>query len=78
MSGVLVHGRKYRGSRWNWVASSLLLIIISISGFRGRHFEFGQRPTSGNVGDIDSVISKSGVVEYVEVAIEIVWACLSV
>jgi hypothetical protein len=29
-------------------------------------------------GDIDSVISKSGVVEYVEVAIEIVWACLSV
>ncbi len=32
------------------MASSLRSIGISTSGFRGRHFEIGRRPTSGNVG----------------------------
>ena len=33
------HGRKCRGSRWNRVASSFQLIVVSLSGFRGRHLE---------------------------------------
>ena len=42
--------------------------VISTSGFCGRIFEFSSRPTSGNV---DSVISMSGLVENVGVAAEI-------
>ena len=42
--------------------------VISTSGFGGRNFEFGSRPTSDNV---DSVISMSGLVENVGVAAEI-------
>jgi hypothetical protein len=50
------------------VASSLRSIVISTSGFGGRHFEFGCQPTSG---DVDGVISKSGLAENVGVVAEI-------
>ena len=34
------HGRKCDASRWNRVASSFRSIVISISGFGGRHLDF--------------------------------------
>jgi len=46
----------------------IAFIVISTSGFSGRHFEFGSRPTLGNV---DSVVCKSGLVENVRVEVEI-------
>ncbi len=62
-------------SRRNRVASSLWSIVISTSGFRGRHFEFGRRPTSENV---DSVIPKSGLADNVGVEVEIATPFLTV
>jgi len=43
--------------------------------FRGRHFEFYIQPMSGNVG---GVISKSGTVENVGVAVRTAYPSLSV
>ena len=39
--GRVRHGSKCWGSRWNYVASSLRLVVISTSGYGGRRFEFG-------------------------------------
>ena len=60
-----------RGSRWNRVASSLRSIVISTSGFRAAILNLvavRRREISGNV---DSVISKSGLVENVGVEVKI-------
>jgi len=54
-----------RGILWNRVANSMRSIVIFTSGLRGRHFEFGSPPTSGNV---DSVTSMSILVENVGIA----------
>ena len=39
--GRVRHGSKCWGSRWNCVASSLRLVVISTSGYGGRRFDFG-------------------------------------
>ncbi len=66
------HGRKCGCSRWNRFAMCSRSKVISTSGFhfrfRGRHMRFRCWPTSGHVG---SVIYKSGMVENVEVAVDI-------
>ena len=44
------HDRKCGGSPWNRVANSMRSVVVSTSGFGGRHSKFGSRPTSSNVG----------------------------
>ena len=80
MSFVIERGRKCGGSRWNRVARSFRSKVISTSVFHFRFplpvstsgliqiFSLGCRPISGGVG---SVISNSGVVENVGVAVGI-------
>ncbi len=66
------HGRKCGGSRWNRFPMCFRSNVISTSGFhfrcRGRHLSFRYRLMSVRVG---SVISKSGMVDNVGVAVEI-------
>ncbi len=66
-----MHGRNCWDSRWNRVASSLQSIAISTSGFRGRHFEIGRRPTSGNDVQCRRCHMQVGPVESVGVDVEI-------
>ncbi len=69
--GRVRHGLKYRGSRWNRVATSLRSIVISTSGsvaailnsVDGRHHKMS--------GDVGRFIFKSGLVENVGVEVEI-------
>ena len=57
-------------SRWNRVASTLRSTVISTSGFGGRHFELvPQHPKMAD--NVDSVITKSGLIENIGVAVEI-------
>ncbi len=73
------HGRKCGGSRWNRFAMCFRSKVISTSAFhfrfRDRHIRFRCWSRSGSVG---SVISKTGMVENVGVAVGIASPCVSV
>ena len=73
------HGRKCGGSRWNRFAMCFRSKVISTSAFhfrfRGRHIRFRCWSRSGRVG---SVISKTGMVENVGVAVGIASPSVSV
>ena len=72
-------GRKCGGSRWSRFDICFRSKVISTSGFhfrfRGRHLSCRRRPMSGNVG---SVLSWSGIVENVGVAVGIASPSVSV
>ena len=55
------------GSRWNRITRSLRSIVrpIFTSGFAAAIFKFGSRPTSDNVEEYQSVISKSDLAKIV-------------
>ena len=55
------------GSRWNRITRSLRSIVrpIFTSGFGAAIFKFGSRPTSDNVEEYQSVISKSDLAKIV-------------
>ena len=64
MSGMVA---KCCGSRWNRITRSLRSIVrpIFTSGFGAAIFKFGSRPTSDNVEEYQSVISKSDLAKNV-------------
>ncbi len=73
------HGRNSGGSRWNRFAMCIRSKVISTSAFhfrfRGRHIRLRCWSRSGRVG---SVISKTGMIENVGVAVGIASPCVSV